>query len=348
MKNESSASLLEVALPEAARSPDFDLRQVTTGEQLAQARARAGLSAEAVASRLNFSVAQVNAFDAERWEQLPDLAFVRAGLRSYGRLIDVDVTALVDHVGGFAQATVLQPTIAASDQTKVLHRAAGSRARSRVSFSLGSWPMMIGAVAGTVLLGTVVLLLAQTDSGSGSRSVQVVPIPGVESPNLPASTTPAVEKSVGANGRLKMTQVAALPVTIRASGMMMRTVANPDSPAPVKQAALTEKPVRVPEPIVEPVVAPRAGMTVFPVQMPDSEPVHVHFKKRSWIDISHKDGIKLLDGNKDGGQSFTLDGRPPMEVKIGNPDGVMIEFRGQVINLQSKINNKGIAQFTLN
>ncbi len=342
--SEFQASLLEVALPEDSTDANFGQRQVTTGEMLASARDRAGLNAAGVAARLRLSTDQIEALDAERWEHLPDRAFVRAALRSYGRLVGVDVTPLVEHVGGYARASALQPVQAAPGQSARARRSAIKPARANASrprtgnpFSRASWPIRVGAIAGVALVSLVVLLLVQPGPVAESSTVQVVPIPGVPSPAVPAST---IEKNIDANGQLTMTQVATMPMTLQASGMLTRAVIN-EAPA---QPVIVEKPARA----VRQAAPQPVGITVFPVQMPETEPVYVHFKKRSWVDISHKDGVKLLAGTQDGGQSFTLDARPPMEVKIGNPAGVMIEFREQVVDLQSKINQKGIAQFTLN
>lgn len=341
--NNPENSLLEVALPSGSDQPGLELPQIASGQQLAQTRAAAGLTVEALADRLKLSTNQVLALDTERWDQLPDSAFVRAALRAYGRQVGGDVTALIAHVGGFGQATVLKPI-------EGDHKSSKSFATSRISRSsrpqrlgttrLASWPVMLGSVAGVASLGLVIMILAQIGGVSAGRSVQSVQIPGIGS-GMGQTSPASIEAQTAGQSVVRMTQVDALPVTIRDSGSMMKVAIDRSVSVPSTTAG-----IRVKQSVAS--VLPAVNRTAFPVQMPDSEPVHVHFNKRSWIDIRHKDGIKLLSGTKDGSQSMKIDGTPPMQVKVGNPAGVTIEFRGQIVDLKSKINNKGIAQFTLN
>jgi len=350
---QSANSLLEVAMPTDAPP---DIRKIGSGQQLAQARASAGLSVEALAARLRVSTAQVLALDAERWDQLPDKAFVRAALRAYAKQLDVDVTPLVDHVGGYGQPSVLEQTSSVDPVVRGTSRGSGFQQ------SRGAWGERLMRHRGSVLgvgcalfLGFVLMLFG----GPGNTArVQSVPIPGVNPPAIVGNgqVRPAIN-SGGAlirNQGVEQVPAAELTPSIGASGSIIR-----QSPDPVTireaQAVKPQALVNVAGASVSPDsqsddgrVRVAGAVTVFPVQMPDSEPVHVHFKKRVWIDISHKDGVKLLSGTQDANQSFKLDGTPPMRVQIGNPTGVAIEFRGQLVDLKSKTNDKGVANFTLN
>ena len=343
------ASLLEVAMPDVDEAQSLDMRQIASGQQLAQARSASGLSAEALAERLRLSPEQVLALDAERWDQLPDLTFVRAVLRAYARQINVDASPLIEHVGGFAQATVLQPYAAdvrAADAGR--RRVAAHGWRDYLPKRI--WPLALGSLVGLVVLaGVVVLLMA--GAGPAARTVQTVPIPGVS--QNPMRKAPALDQQApsglrGLQSRDALAPVGALPVTIRASGSMM-TLRELPVTAAAKPAELSRQSTASAAAARQPAAdAAPVSLTSFPVQMPESEPVHVHIKKRSWLEITHKDGVQLLAGTKDGNQSFRLDGTPPMDVQVGNPAGVEIEFRGKRVDLQSKINSKGTVHFTLN
>lgn len=61
------------------------------GDLLREARERAGLQVADVSSRLKVPMHIVDAIEAERWEQLGAPVFVRGQLRSYARLLEVDI-----------------------------------------------------------------------------------------------------------------------------------------------------------------------------------------------------------------------------------------------------------------
>jgi cytoskeleton protein RodZ len=68
---------------------------VGCGEQLRVAREAAGLSIEQVASQLRMPVQVIAALEAEQWQRLGAPVFVRGQLRSYARLLGVDLGGLL-------------------------------------------------------------------------------------------------------------------------------------------------------------------------------------------------------------------------------------------------------------
>lgn len=94
--NDSAAATLAapatVAVPVAREAAD-----------LAARRQGLGLTIGDVAQRLKLSPRQIEALEAGRWTELPGMAFVRGALRGYGRLLDIDVAALLEAVGVHAE-----------------------------------------------------------------------------------------------------------------------------------------------------------------------------------------------------------------------------------------------------
>lgn len=66
------------------------------GDRLREARAAAGLSVQEVASRLRMPVHVVEALEEGRWQVIGASVFVRGQLRSYARLLGVDVEPLLE------------------------------------------------------------------------------------------------------------------------------------------------------------------------------------------------------------------------------------------------------------
>ena len=353
---QTANSLLEVAMPSDAPP---DIRKIGSGQQLAQARASAGLSVEALAARLRVSTAQVLALDAERWDQLPDKAFVRAALRAYAKQIDVDISPLIDHVGGYGEPSVLEETNSVESVVRGAASGAGFHQGAdhwRERLLKHRWA--VAGVGCAVLVAFVVMLFGGLGEPPAAARVQSVPIPGANPPAMldNGQGRPAINPGSGISSRLSVQQVpvADLTPSVGPSGSIIRQIADPvtipgsEAVMPNALSTAADEGLKPGAQAGDERVRIAGALTVFPVQMPDSEPVHVHFNKRVWIDISHKDGVKLLSGTQDANQSFKLDGTPPMRVQIGNPSGVAIEFRGQLVDLKSKTNDKGVASFTLN
>jgi cytoskeleton protein RodZ len=93
--------------------------QVATPAELAAAREARGMSQVDISQRIKLQVRQVGALEEGRWDALPGRSFVRGALRSYGKLLDVDVAPLLESIGGFAepsQVSVMQPLDASTSR----------------------------------------------------------------------------------------------------------------------------------------------------------------------------------------------------------------------------------------
>lgn len=85
----------------------------SVGAALAAARIARGASVEDVSRVLKLSVAQINAIEADDHSRLPAPVFVRGFIRSYARLLDVDVAPMLPAV---------PPTITPSDERLMHYR----------------------------------------------------------------------------------------------------------------------------------------------------------------------------------------------------------------------------------
>lgn len=101
------------------------------GATLRAAREARGASIEDASRALKLSVAQIQAIEADDYSQLPSPIFVRGFIRTYARLLDVDVTAMLP---------AKQPEMAPSDE-RLMHHRPGVSLEPRRGFSL---PAMFG------------------------------------------------------------------------------------------------------------------------------------------------------------------------------------------------------------
>ncbi|ENB4169565.1 MULTISPECIES: RodZ domain-containing protein [Stenotrophomonas] len=105
------------------------------GTRLRQAREAAGLTLEDVGSRLRMPVQVVRSLEEEQWQKLGAPVFVRGQLRSYARLLDVDVSQLLEQA---QVGPVVPPTLVSHTHTP--------RAR-RIAENLGRRVLYVGITA---------------------------------------------------------------------------------------------------------------------------------------------------------------------------------------------------------
>ncbi|MFM1990294.1 MAG: hypothetical protein RJA99_3251, partial [Pseudomonadota bacterium] len=91
-------------------TPAANGEAIGSAEQLAAMREKRGMGKGEVAQRLKLHPRQLDAIERGDWAALPGRAFVRGCVRSYGRLLGVDVEPLLKTIGGFAEAEELKPT----------------------------------------------------------------------------------------------------------------------------------------------------------------------------------------------------------------------------------------------
>ncbi|MER2178839.1 MAG: RodZ domain-containing protein [Stenotrophomonas maltophilia] len=105
------------------------------GARLRQAREAAGLTLEAVGQRLHMPVQVVKSLEDEQWQRLGAPVFVRGQLRSYARLLKVDIGEILEqaHIG-----PIVPPQLVSHTHTP--------RAR-RIAESLGRRVLYVGITA---------------------------------------------------------------------------------------------------------------------------------------------------------------------------------------------------------
>ncbi|MDO4683308.1 MAG: helix-turn-helix transcriptional regulator [Lautropia sp.] len=182
---------------------------------LQAAREARGWSRLDVARQIKFQVRQIAALENGRFEDLPGHAFVRAALRGYGNLLDVDVSPLLSVLGGHAQPAELKGQLRHSaaarlaDMEVEFEPAVTHSRRMNLAWGVGGVAvvvLLLGYFGGGASLGPAERWLRQvrqeTPDGqlTPSQKPVVVPVGGQlpEPVRLPAggSKAPAVSQSV--------------------------------------------------------------------------------------------------------------------------------------------------------
>jgi len=167
----------------------FDIEQArSVGERLRTARIAAGLETSDVGARLHMPVHIVQALEAGDWSRLGASVFVRGQLRSYARLVKIDLEPLLDQA---RMAPVLPVELVSRSHTSRIQHIAESIARRAVY------------VVMTVALAVPVWLATQSQFGNAPRptaSLDAAPMAGAQAPTskpsapITASMTPPLSR----------------------------------------------------------------------------------------------------------------------------------------------------------
>ena len=187
------------------------------GTRLRQAREAAGLTLEEVGTRLRMPVQVVKSLEEEQWQKLGAPVFVRGQLRSYARLLNVDISQLLEQA---QVGPVVPPTLVSHTHTP--------RAR-RIAENLGRRMLYVGI---TAVLAVPVWFATRGHFESGT------PTPNTASLDVIPAAVPVTPASQAAEPVL----AAAEPATATAAAKPAATpyvasLAPVPRPAPVAAAA---------------------------------------------------------------------------------------------------------------
>ncbi len=332
---------MEPSIKDTKVGSDVAGKVIRTPEELVAARLEAKMSRETLAARLHVTPSKLAALETGGWQSLPSLAFARALARSAARELNADASGLVSAIGGFAQPSNLDglvyPAPARPFATSSIFRVSGMASRTD-GHNFRRLIVPIAAIGAISFVAMAIVLSGpgeQFGAGDGQSRIVKVPIPGA---------------SPAAGGVQAGTPQSSGMVKVSIPGMGTRPAirpANIAASAPqghVKKVAVSSGQLSAGLAVKQ--SAEEAGGLTFPVQMPDSEPIEVTFTKPAWVDIRHKDGEKLLFGEQKANKSVVLNAVTPVQVVIGNPEGVKMRFRGETVDL-SKRTRKGVSRFEL-
>lgn len=284
-----------------------EAQPISVGTVLREARERQGLSVDEVVSRIKFAPRQIAALEADDFAQLPEIAFVRGFVRSYARLLQLDSA----------------PLLAALPHAPAQTVPAADNALPEVPFPTdysSRKPNIIWLAAALVV--ALALALFMLLNGSGSNA-----------PNPPAEPQVKVET-------LELTSVEVLPdsAVLPVSPSGVNTVPTQGFVAPASSVAARISPeVKA---SVE-ASAPPLRIDHSAVQAVQKKPtlpgsvgaIHMTFDDDSWVEVTDRDGKKLMSQINPRGSEQNIDGTPPFSLVIGRAAAVHLYYRGKQIDL---------------
>ena len=305
---------------------------VATPAELAAAREARGMSQVDISHRIKLQIRQVNALEQGQWEALPGRSFVRGALRSYGRLLEVDVAPLLESVGGFAEPAAL---LAMQPLEASLSRSSGYDRGGHGSRVLWVLVCLVGVVALVVYFGSDPDSERLRSWLPSSNTASVEPPDPVAtssdqagiSPPAPAPADPAA-----ALGQAAAANAAAAASAGASNGPAAAGTVGAGSVASSDGTPATGS----------------GGGAASDASVSDSRKL-MQFRALddSWVEVRQADGSALHNALLRAGTSLELKGNPPYRLVLGNANRLELSYEGKPQDLAAHIRAHNIAKLQL-
>ncbi|MFZ2303046.1 MAG: RodZ domain-containing protein [Gallionella sp.] len=302
---------------------------VSLGKMLREARERIGLSVADVANQIKFAPRQIEALEADDFQHLPEMTFVRGFVRSYAKILDMDVQPLL--------AALPQTNVPAMPLIPISVEVPFPDARSV------NWQNLIW-LGITLLLAVLVVAFAvwhYTTPVSQPEAAQVevpVSLPS-KMEVIPAS--PVLEAGTiesPALAEVKPEPAANLPSphdTLSATGNKPDVLSQAHPAKPAAQPGQTS--TRMAPATSGRIEAPAQTQPIKPAVQPDTLPkasaLHLVFDEDSWVEIKDAEGKILSSRINPHGSELRLDGQAPFSLVISHAASVRLYHRGKQVDL---------------
>lgn len=279
----------------------------TPGAVLGRAREAAGLTAADVATQMRISLRQLEAIEADRYDELPGTVFVRGFVRNYARLLNIDPAPLLH---------ALEPALGGDAPLKAQHYEGAmpdtrsSRARLWLAAFLVLIALVLGAAVyeywrGRTAAAPIVGAPSATPAQDSAATVRPSETPASGSATEPIPLAPE-----------RIGETAASPQESGSS--------TPTETGGASSVAAQRKP------------APAGGPSR----------LQVAFVQESWLEVRDGDGKLLFSGTGAAGSEQGFDGAPPFTLVVGNASGVRITYNQLPVDVTGRA-ARNIARFTL-
>lgn len=300
-------------------SPDAGNR--SAGEAIRRAREAQGMTLEMLAAVIKVTPVKLEALEQGRFDLLPDANFARALAMTICRALKMDPAEVL---AGLPAAKTLP---LGSGKPPLNQPFKEARVGAPLFDKQLNWSGLLSAkyLAPLVLLLGAVLIYALPDS--------IVMPDWLHRFSTVAQPTPA--SSAGASSVVQAAPsapaVQAPSASDAASGVVSLVLDSADNTASAVSAAASAAPA-----YIDPRLSQfSATSTMAPVTVPLAAPpsLTLDATASSWVEVKDANGAKLLSRHLRSGESVTLEGTPPLQLRIGNAPGVQLHYKGEAFDL---------------
>ncbi|WP_323167302.1 RodZ family helix-turn-helix domain-containing protein [Pseudomonas atacamensis] len=312
--------------------------RVNPGETLRQARESNGWSLAEVALKLNLTVTSLSNLEAGAFDKLPGHTFARGYIRAYAKLLGMDQTVLVQQ---FDQST------GTDSQGSNVHALGRIEEPVRVSHTILRIVSLLLLIA--VIGGGFVWWQDQTSQRTRdltSLAPEHVEVEGADGTTQIHPIDEPEDQAVAENQADNSTSLA-LP---QSETSAESTGAESAAPAtePAAPAVAPSAPAPTPAPVVAAPATPAPNVPATPVptapvaQAPSAEAaapvagegqVQLQFTGDCWAQVTDGRGKVIFSGLKHKGDSVTVSGKPPLNVRLGVARAAQVSYNGQPVDI---------------
>lgn len=300
----------------------------SAGSVLREARQQRGLHIGALAAMLKVPQSKLEALEADRWQDLPDMTFARALAKSMCGVLKIDAAPVLTLLPRSGEREL---DVSAGLNQPYRERGARSEGLSLAWLQrpvVWAPVLLLLAAAGVYTMPTSWFSLPQATTESTTTETAARPIQAAPAPEVSAST--ALAGGTGAN------EPAASPASM--PGVAAATVPAPAATTPPpQQLAVQATAAPAAASIAVAPVAPVAGLV----------PVALKASADSWVEIVDARGQTLISKLLRGGEAQELAGKPPLKVTVGNVAGTQLSLRGAAVDLAAQ-SRDNVARIELN
>lgn len=312
--------------------------RVNPGETLRQARESNGWSLAEVALKLNLTVTSLSNLEAGAFDKLPGHTFARGYIRAYAKLLGMDQTVLVQQ---FDQST------GTDSQGSNVHALGRIEEPVRVSHTILRIVSLLLLIA--VIGGGFVWWQDQTSQRTRdltSLAPEHVEVEGADGTTQIHPIDEPEDQAVAENQADNSTSLA-LP---QSETSAEPTGAESAAPAaePAAPAVAPSAPAQTPAPVVAAPATPAPNVPATPAptapvaQAPSAEAaapvagegqVQLQFTGDCWAQVTDGRGKVIFSGLKHKGDSVTVSGKPPLNVRLGVARAAQVSYNGQPVDI---------------
>lgn len=308
------------------------------GETLRQARESNGWSLAEVALKLNLTVTSLSNLEAGAFDKLPGHTFARGYIRAYAKLLGMDQTVLVQQ---FDQST------GTDSQGSNVHALGRIEEPVRVSHTILRIVSLLLLIA--VIGGGFVWWQDQTSQRTRdltSLAPEHVEVEGADGTTQIHPIDEPEDQAVAENQADNSTSLA-LPQSETSAESTGAESAAP-APEPVAPAVAPSAPAQTPAPVVAAPATPAPNVPATPAptapvaQAPSAEAaapvagegqVQLQFTGDCWAQVTDGRGKVIFSGLKHKGDSVSVSGKPPLNVRLGVARAAQVSYNGQPVDI---------------
>lgn len=311
--NVNELTYMSKKLPEVEET-EVQVEVIGPGSMLSEARIKKGLSIDDVASSLNIRVTLVKNIEADIFDKtLPD-TYNRGYIKNYAKLVNLPIA---DVIAYYEKLNVFQGS---STQMQSFSRGTMKKAEN-------SMLMWITYLILAVFIGLTVMWWLQDDKESESK--------------VTASPETSIENTTNSTDIEEVVETNSSSEDVSTTDLVTSEIGNPETDSEIDASNINNLEQNASVENVNAEVATSTELDEVALTK-----VVFTFSGDCWVNIQDALGERIAWGIKKSGYVMTIEAKAPLNITIGKPELVQINFGGESIDM-STFPQGHIAKFEL-